>query len=1114
MNGTLDEVKKWALGTNDVPEIQSVYGNNLLSISEAISPDGRKSQTITNALGLPVATRKWDGSAWNTTYNVYDKYGRLRYVIPPKMANKTSLTDLEIDGFLFEQKYDSRGRVTESRAPGAGWNYVVYDQWNRPVMSRHDAQKDANGNNIWSFVKYDIFGRTVMTGIVVSDSTRSGLQAMMAGGRYEDVAADAVGYTINQSFPDLTQADFDEYELHSINYYDNYDFLTYAGWDAEGHNFSPSTPAGFAVVDTTAAVLGITTASKVRVLGTNQWLNSVVYYDNKLRAVQLISENHLGGTDRLSYEMDWEGKVLQSMMDHQGTESVTVLSEYQYDARGQHIQTFETIDGLNRTLVAEYNYNVLGQLMEKNIHSTDNGNSFLQSVDYRYNIRGWLSSINDSELSDSSETNTDLFGQELNYTNAVTISGQAVAPNYDGNITSTSWNSDKSPLEGSTGVSGEAVYGYTYTPLNQLTSANYATKNGGSWNGDAAMYSMNATYDANGNTQTLERNTDGGQLDDLSYTYEANSNKLEAVADNSSNSDGMEDYFPGTDYQYDAMGNRTEDLNKQITNIRYNHLQMVDRIEFFDNTTINFSYTATGGKLSKEVKDGSGKSLAKVDYVGTVEYLDDEINQVFIEGGRAYKQNGAYFNEYFITDNQGNNRVAFGVLPDRFIYTATMEQSRSAYEESEFSFPANIRSTTQNHTPLGSESVALNGTVAGKEVGPAKVLNITAGDEVDMQVWARYDFTAWNNTSVANIASIVSSAFGGASAGTGGESASSALNNALSDPAASGLFAGNASGEPEAYLQYMFFDANHAYVADGSGFIAVGADAEGAFAKLESGTLSYNEPGYLFIYVVNESNQDADVFFDDLKITHSSSSVDFKVSQVNEYYPYGLHTDKSWRHEGYVDPGMMYQAAYAGYDSLTGYYDFLYRSYDPALGQFFAVDPMAGTQTAYSPYHANYNNPVMYVDPLGLAPDRWPRKDSNPSVSGGGGSSGEPDLGSWVSVGMGSSWGGHGYGADYSTYVESDRERLISMLVKAWGGTAEDSYRGFSISGGNIGLSSAVYTITDYYTNGIEDEEHYISTSVEFEHPALGFTEADVIVSSPYGSGVESYFQGDKEAFY
>lgn len=1061
MNGTVDEVKRWVLGTNGKPEISSVYVNNWLSISEVISPDGRKSQTITNSLGLPVATRKWDGSAWNTTYNVYDDYGRLRFVIAPKMANETSLTDLQVEGFLFEQRYDDRGRVKESRSPGAGWNYVVYDEWNRPVMTRHDGQTDENGNPTWTFVKFDIFGRSIMTGIIVSDKSREQMQNDVSGGKYEDVNNSAEGYTLTQSFPDLAHADFSNYELHSINYYDNYDFQTYAGWDVEGHNFTPATPLDFSAIDTTSAVLGMTTGSKVRVLGTSTWLNSVVYYDDKLRAIQLISENHLGGTDRLSYAMDWEGKVLQSLMDHQGTESVTVLSEYEYDDHGQHIQTFETVDGLNRTLVAEYNYNVLGQLEEKNIHSSDNGNTFLQSVDYRYNIRGWLSTINNTALSDATETHADLFGQQLNYTNSVTIDGQATVPSYDGNISSAEWRSDNDPM--TTGVQGssKSIYGYTYTPLNQLESADYATKVSGAWTGNTAKYSMNATYDANGNTQTLTRNTDGGALDDLSYTYDTNSNKLEAVADNSSNDGGMEDYYPGaTDYGYDAMGNRTSDMNKQITDIRYNHLQMVDRIEFYDNTTINFTYTATGGKLSKEVKDGSGNSIAKVDYVGTVEYLDDEINQVFIEGGRAYKQNGAYFNEYFITDNQGNNRVAFGMLPDRFIYTATMEQSRSAYEESEFSFPANIRSAVQNHTPLGSESVALNGTVAGKEVGPAKVLNISAGDEVDMQAWARYDFTAWNNTSVANIASIVSSAFGGASAGTGGESASTALSNALADPVASGLFTGNAGGEPEAYLQYMFFDANHAYVANGSGFVAVGADAEGAFAKLETGTLTYNEPGYLFIYVVNESNQNADVFFDDLKITHSSSTADFKVSQVNEYYPYGLHTDKSWRHEGYVDPGMMYQAAYAGYDSLTGYYDFLYRSYDPALGQFFAVDPMAGTQTAYSPYHANYNNPVMYVDPLGLAPDYWPRHDSNPSSGGG-----SPDPGNWVSGGLGSSWGSHGYGVDYTTNnygsgPTASHATLSNDLTKLWNST---SANGVTTGFFNNGFMTDMVQLDDWF---------------------------------------------------
>ncbi|MEM9859802.1 MAG: RHS repeat-associated core domain-containing protein, partial [Bacteroidota bacterium] len=92
-------------------------------------------------------------------------------------------------------------------------------------------------------------------------------------------------------------------------------------------------------------------------------------------------------------------------------------------------------------------------------------------------------------------------------------------------------------------------------------------------------------------------------------------------------------------------------------------------------------------------------------------------------------------------------------------------------------------------------------------------------------------------------------------------------------------------------------------------------------------------------------------------------------SQVNEYYPYGLATNKSWRLKGYLDPWQLYQAGHANFDTLTGNYDFLYRSYDPVLGQFTAADPLAVVTPGHSPFHANYNNPVMFTDPLGLCPE-------------------------------------------------------------------------------------------------------------------------------------------------
>ena len=65
-------------------------------------------------------------------------------------------------------------------------------------------------------------------------------------------------------------------------------------------------------------------------------------------------------------------------------------------------------------------YNELGQLVDKKIHSTDLGVKYLQSIDYRYNIRGWLTHINNPDLGtlpteDTANEKPDAFGMEIRY---------------------------------------------------------------------------------------------------------------------------------------------------------------------------------------------------------------------------------------------------------------------------------------------------------------------------------------------------------------------------------------------------------------------------------------------------------------------------------------------------------------------------------------------------------------------------------------------------------------------------------------------------------------------------------------------------------------------------
>ena len=149
-----------------------------------------------------------------------------------------------------------------------------------------------------------------------------------------------------------------------------------------------------------------------------------------------------------------------------------------------------------------------------------------------------------------------------------------------------------------------------------------------------------------------------------------------------------------------------------------------------------------------------------------------------------------------------------------------------------------------------------------------------------------------------------------------------------------------------------------------AGFASVSLNALDRFEHLtldlEIGEDEDFTSGFMYIYVANESSQD--IYFDDIQVTHESATSSFKVSQINEYYPFGLTTSRSWRNAGYVDPGLLYQSSYASYDSVTGYYDFLSRSYDPVLGRFFAVDP-AGQFG--SPYVGMGNVPHMGIDPDG-----------------------------------------------------------------------------------------------------------------------------------------------------
>lgn len=104
---------------------------------------------------------------------------------------------------------------------------------------------------------------------------------------------------------------------------------------------------------------------------------------------------------------------------------------------------------------------------------------------------------------------------------------------------------------------------------------------------------------------------------------------------------------------YDANGNLVKDLNKKITNIQYNYLNLPNRIEFEDGSSISYLYDAAGTK--PRVVHSIAGNITTTDYCGNVIYENGIPKTLLTGGGFVSLTDNKY--HYYLQDYQGNNRV-------------------------------------------------------------------------------------------------------------------------------------------------------------------------------------------------------------------------------------------------------------------------------------------------------------------------------------------------------------------------------------------------------------------------------------------------------------------------
>ena len=105
-----------------------------------------------------------------------------------------------------------------------------------------------------------------------------------------------------------------------------------------------------------------------------------------------------------------------------------------------------------------------------------------------------------------------------------------------------------------------------------------------------------------------------------------------------------------------------------------------------------------------------------------------------------------------------------------------------------------------------------------------------------------------------------------------------------------------------------------------------------------------SEEAFAYVYISHEDFSFAHVYIDDVTITYTPT----KVIQYSEYYPFGLQTGNSWTRDNSSN-NFLYDAG-SELNKTSGWYDLPYRNYDPALGRFFQIDPMAQSAINLTPF--------------------------------------------------------------------------------------------------------------------------------------------------------------------
>lgn len=530
---------------------------------------------------------------------------------------------------------------------------------------------------------------------------------------------------------------------------------------------------------------------------------------------------------------------------------------------------------------------------------------------------------------------------------------------------------------------------YLYDQLNRITTMrayrdnNLVANNYWSAGGNDASYRSSFQYDENGNLYFLNRHGESGAtvMDSLEYHYISGTNKLEYVDDNAGSyatADDIEDQSSGN-YDYDEIGNMIKDNKENIDTIAWNVYGKVTRVIHDPTTTLSdliFRYDGNGNRVMKTVipLDGAGSRKNEIDWTHYIYARDAGGNimavyTVTYEAGTAGRINRLLKLKevnLFGSSRLGMKSLDSLIYEGDFSYTQYDATSKRFSGVSEYSTFALTTDDEQSGRLLGDKKYEL----------PNHLGNVLA--VVSDKKLQNSDYTLVVDDHLSDASRFSGSFPQGAPCSTCGNytEGGTATASYQSGPGNISLQA-NQNG----YIEFSITTPSTAttYHISVNTSVTTGLKICTYDGTTETCTTSVSTTQTEFDFTttagvtthyIRFKNTDASqqtFTIDNISITTPTEPYLADMIQTSDYYPFGQ-----------TMPGRQYSGAGGNYrygmmgkendDEIKGEnnsLDFGARIYDPRVGRWLSVDPLAVKYPNLSPYNFVQNSPVLFIDPDG-----------------------------------------------------------------------------------------------------------------------------------------------------